>query len=370
MNMINRSAAWLGRVLQGAAVASLAAGIVAFAPSAHAQSGTLNNPSNCTSFTGFTWNGATLTLSCSGQPVVQPTCTSTANGAFSWAQPNGSTQSGTTYAFPLQTGTSTTVYARRSGGCAGAYTLSYAISPVNLTGQSPSAAGTITFADGDTTDKPLAISAGSTAGTLWIYFSAVSSSTGSPTPSVGGTLEVDVSAAPVLPPAPSGDWTTAANVPQATCSTQATYYAWWTGNAQQFEYGTTSPGSLAPLKPGETVATAFIYRGTQPTFNVSEVTNPQYFGGNGIDVEIAVSQCPNDFPAVSADTQCDHRQGYKGGSDIYGTPAGSNAYWCQLTSGNKYYLNVRQVLKAYPGAVNSCNVSNGCAIRFQAQGIF
>lgn len=365
MNMINKSAAWLSRVLQGAAVASLAAG-VAFAPAAHAQSGTLSNPSNCSAFTSFSWNNGVLTLTCS--PPVQQTCTTPGSGSFGWVQPAGSSVNGPTYVLPMQTGTSTTVYARRSNGCQGAYSFTYTVQAQGVTGYAPAGpTGTITFNDGDNADKPISISAGTTVGTLWIYFSAITPPAGQPNPPVGGTLEFDVSASP---PPPSGNWQTAANVPQISCPSQATYYAWWSGNAQQFEYGTTSPGSLAPLQPGQTVATAFIYKGTQPTFNVSEVTNPAYYGGNGVDVEIAVSQCPNDFPAVSGDTACDHRQGYKGGSDVYGTPAGSNTYWCQLTQGNKYYLNVRQVLKAYPGVTNSCNVSNGCAIRFQAQGIF
>jgi hypothetical protein len=139
-------------------------------------------------------------------------------------------------------------------------------------------------------------------------------------------------------------------------------------------FGTFEPGSYPPLKAGETIAAAFVYQPTPftpATISVAQVTN-QTAGGT-VDIEIAIASTPNRFPGTEAgaDTLCSKRMPYPGTAQtvIYAFNQVPAAY-CQLTAGQTYYINVRQVSRNYAdGTAPSCANVKGCALRIQPQGL-
>ena len=55
---------------------------------------------------------------------------------------------------------------------------------------------------------------------------------------------------------------------------------------------------------------------------------------------------------------------------MYGTTNGAAFGVCPLVAGQKYYINVRQVMKSYAaGSQPSCTNSAGCALRMQPQNL-
>ena len=362
MNIISTSAAWLSRVLKGAAAVSIVAGAAMYAPDASAQAGTLsfiNAPGNgCTSFASFSWSGSSLVVNCNGQGGVitpPPTCTDTTHsGNFSFTSSTAT----------VQTGQSTTLTIQRLNGCAGSYTLNFLNSiSVGAPGSTLNPASSVTFADGDSTPKTILFTAGPNVGVAGVFFTTPTVVTAGPTnPGVSGSVTVTVQAAVVVTP-PAGDWTTVASVPQVACSTTATYADnWYTGNAQQVAYGSQQEGNRPNLKAGESAAVAWIAQpvasnNTQPVLSVTEVVgNP-----DTADVQIALSQCPGDF---SPPAPCSVWTFSTGNGKVTSTKTGQVGY-CPIVPGNKYYMNVRQV--KYNTTTPSCALIAGCGVRLQMQ---
>src|SRR6478609_7889848 len=108
----------LGRIVAALAVAS---GIAAMAPAALAQTtGSLSlssgTPSNCTSFTGFSWNGGQLSVTCVSATPPPAACDNTvATTSFNIVGSGSS----------VNTGSTLNIQVARNGGCQGAYTVTF-----------------------------------------------------------------------------------------------------------------------------------------------------------------------------------------------------------------------------------------------------
>ena len=159
----------------------------AVVPAAHAQSGTLSysGAASCTSFTGWTWNGTQLTVTCAATTTPTspppPTCDTTAPGAFTVASPTAT----------VARGGSTTLQVQRTGGCGGAYTITFGNNLASATpGSTLSPATSVSFAAGDAAAKTITFTAGSTAGTAAIWLSGYQST--SVAPPISGTATVTV----------------------------------------------------------------------------------------------------------------------------------------------------------------------------------
>ena len=343
--------------LKGAATAFLALGIAALAPVANAQTGTLtlSNPTSCSSFSGFTWNGSTLSITCTSSTTNPPpttTCDTTQPGAFSWASPTSATIT------PGSTATGTIV---RTGGCKGQYTITFGTDAAAYPGVTVSPTNSVSFADGSATSQTVTVTttASTPVGTnVSVYLNGFTSSTGSGTPAIGGTFVAAVQATqPPPPPPPTGNG----------CSTSATYNVALNGGTQLY-WGTNEYDSRPPLKPSETIAASFTYvdSGSWGEVDLAQVTN--YVQGGTVDTEVSIDACPGNFPATTADTACDKRVSYPatGGPVIYGFTNGATFGMCALQPGKTYYVNIRNVRTTYgSGTSSSCTNTNGCAIRFR-----
>ena len=176
--------------LRGLAPLFFIAGSAAVVPAAHAQSGTLSysGATSCTSFTGWTWNGTQLTVNCATAttptpppPPLPPTCDTTTPGAFTFAPATAT----------VARGGSTTLQVQRTGGCGGAYTITFGNNLASATpGSTLSPATSVSFAAGDAAPKTITFNAASTAGTAAIWLSGYQSS--SIAPPISGTVTVTV----------------------------------------------------------------------------------------------------------------------------------------------------------------------------------
>ena len=356
----------VGLVLKGAATAFLALGFAALAPVANAQSGTLtlSNPSSCSTFSGFTWNGSALSVTCTSTGTTNPnpvTCDTTKPGAFSWVAPTTAT---------ITPGGSVTGTIQRVGGCKGQYTITFGTDASAYPGVTVTPATSVDFADGSTaTSQPamtqnvtIATSANTPVGTnVSVYLNGFTSSTGSGTPAIGGTFVASVQATqppPPPPPPPQGNG----------CTTTATYNVALNAATQLFWGTVFEAGSYPPLKPGETIAASFVYGGSQSWGEVdfAQVTNMA--AGGTVDTEVAIDECPGTFKATTADTACDKRVTYPatGGPVLYATATPVTGI-CNLVPGKTYYINMRNVQANYnsPQGTPSCPNSAGCALRMR-----
>ena len=340
------------RWLQGAAAASVALGLAAWAPLAHAQAGTLSNPNNCSSFTGFTWNNGVLALTCS--PPVQQQCTSTAASTFAFVSETG--------ADVPAGGNSVGTYRRT--GCAGQFTITFGTNAGTVAGTTASAT-TLTWADGESGDKTITFTTSTSTplGKVGAWVTGYTSSTNSAPAALGGSYVFNVVAAS------SGN--TGGNTPPPGCTTTATYNVTAVNQVQFFAGTAYEPGSLPPLKAGESIAASFTYQPTASWMQIAagQVTNPA--AGGTPDIEVNVDACPGNFTAT-ADTGCSKRVTYPNTADpiVYGTTNGAAFGVCPLVAGQKYYINVRQVMKSYAaGSQPSCTNSAGCALRMQPQNL-
>lgn len=345
------------------AALAIAGGIGAFAPAAYAQSGMLSNPSNCTSFTGFTWSGGILSLTCA-PPPPPPTCDNTTEPtgfAILKANDTGTTNS-----------TVNVVISRQGTGCQSAYTVTYGSGgfpdggnnvPV---GFSPSNGGSVTFAAGETGPKNVAVSTGTSPGLIGVWLQSAIGPNG-PTSANGGT------AITVTQPISGGGGGGPNNlVMPAGCSTPPTYYAGSAANGVQYYAGVYQGGSLPPIKAGETLSASFVYQSTPDTpVTISLAQAVDVVGGKGEDIELSIDRCPATFPATQNDTLCDKRLQYPGTgmTVLYAYSQYPNLY-CQLTPGQQYFINMRFVSSNYAnGTSASCTNATGCAVRIQPQNL-
>ena len=338
---------------QGMAAAAIATAFAAFAPVAHAQTGTLSlsNSASCTTFSGFTWNGTTLSVTCASAgpvtPPPPPPCDTTQAGSFGWASATGSATPGN-----VITGSIT-----RSNGCKGAYTITFGNNaPAGVT---VSPATSVTFADGSATAQAVSITtAASTAvGTqIAVWLNGWSSSTGSPAPGIAGTFVGTVTTTPVVtPPPPTGNGS-------------ITYSGALTNNLQ-IVWGTNEAASLPAFKSTDVASYSFTYGGQFGQVVLGAVSNN--VAGGVTDTELAISSTAGDFPGQS---NCDVRipassvQG-QGITAISVWTPGRTGPFCLLNVGQTYYLNIRQVSANWASNAGSCTNTNGCALRIQPTGI-
>ena len=285
-------------------------------------------------------------------------CDRTQGGSFSIVGSTAATAaSGTLGTF----GTKLVHVQRTPGACGGAYTVNFdaAFTAAGTTITSlasvlaPLGSGSVAFADGEPGIKAVAVTTGPNAGNYRLTLrSATAASANAPPTTASGAYSLDI---------------------VGLGAGVASYFI-TAVNAQQFIFGTSEPTSWPPLKPGESIAASFVYQPTPftpLTLSVAQVTN-QTFGG-GVDIEIALSSTPGRFPGTEAgaDTLCSKRMGYPGTAQtvIYAFNQVPNAY-CQLTPGQTYYINVRQVSRNYAdGTTPSCTNTKGCALRVQPQNL-
>jgi hypothetical protein len=253
---------------------------------------------------------------------------------------------------------------RTPGTCGGAYRVNFdatlvsasagastafALPPQTL---APIGAGSVSFADGEPGIKSIAVTTGGNGG---LYRLTLTSATALG----GGARPTTVSGAYAL---------------SIDGMSNGVAYIIGASNAQQFIFGTSEAGSYPALRAGESLAAAFVYQpsaSTPATISVAQVTNPT--AGGATDVEIAIAATPGRFPGSEAglDTLCSKRMPYPGTAQtvIYALNKSPNIY-CQLTAGQTYYINVRQVSANYrDGPMASCTNEMGCAVRIQPQGL-
>ena len=176
--LIHRIAA----ALRGFAVAlSFATTLAVFAPGAHAQAGSLtyNGAATCTSFSSFAWVGSQLTVNCAQSA---PACDTTTPGTFSFVSSTAT----------VARGGSTTLQIQRTGGCKGAYTVSFGNGiATGAPGSTLSPASSVSFANGDSATKTVTFRAGTTAGLAGVFLSGYSPIT-NPAPGLSGGVAVTV----------------------------------------------------------------------------------------------------------------------------------------------------------------------------------
>ena len=350
MNTNSTSAAWLSRLLKAAAAVTMAASAVAFAPLAHAQTGTVS-VGNCTTtntaMTGFAWNGSTLTVNCGTVVVGPPPTIDPLAGTFRLSAASNTVNGGAV----------DTVYVERITGWLNAYTIAYTITATGNASATPSS-GTVSFGDKDGASRPIAINTGTGGGTLTVTLGAVTPAT----TTAAGVYTLTVNGTTQPPPVGGGgDWKTDAATPQVACSTGANYSDFFRSNGQKAQF---------TLKGGESAAVAFIANGgTQPQLSTTETINTPAYAEH----EIVVSQCPGDF---SQPFPCEQHPatiagGYVAGNSGVAQPPYMVGAYCQLTPGNKYYMNVRQTVKGTttPSCPTATN-PQGCEIRTQVQNLF
>ena len=372
MNTFFNKAARLGTVLKGVAAFSVAAFGLALAPQASAQSGTvtLSNCSSGSTMTGFTWNGSTLTVTCSSSgggttpppggttPTIDPLA-----GTFALVQCGGNW---TPFAGAQSAngGATFTACIIRNQGWEGDYDVAWGAS--GGPGATP-ASGTIRFGNHDGSPKSFQFAVGSTSGAVTLSLTGVTPvSNPALTTTVNGAVTINVTGTTQNnpPPVTGGAWQTDAATPQVACNQGATKYGdWFTYNSQK---------QILTLQPGETAAVPFIANpGLNPQVTTSETTATPL----STDNEISISQCPGDF---SQTAPC--RMGYTatGGAVnmvTYAVPSYMASAYCQVVPGNKYYMNVRQVFRGT--TANSCpsGVSSpftgqpGCDVKVQVQNL-
>jgi hypothetical protein len=324
-----RNVARVSRVLMGGAALAI---VAAMAPGAAFAQGK-SNVTGCTNFSSFSYDSTTNTLTVNGcttggvitpppPPVSGPASYTLALGAVS-----------------ANAGTSVNVTLQRTGGTP-AEQVDLNASASGLSGWSFNGVGnnfwhTISFAAGETS-KSLTFNAGGSAGTLSLMLGGVIGSSGSVT--TPGTQVITVTGVSSIP----------------GCSTQANYNNSFLTVGQKFVYS---------LKAGETGSTAVTPRaGTMPEVSTSDTVNTP----PGADHEIVVSKCPGDFNnPVNGQASCRLKSLYKGGV-VRTTATNFPDYYCQVTPGETYYMNVRQV-RYDNTAANSCDFAS-CEVKVQIQG--
>jgi hypothetical protein len=364
MNIKHNISTALRRLCGAATALAIAGGMAAFAPAAYAQAGTLSNPNNCTTFTGFTWANGTLTLSCAITPPPSPPSCDTA------IEPTGFTIAAPAVSSAVNTTVNVTV-SRQGTGCLSAYTVTYSSGgfpdggnnmPI---GYSVSGNGTLNFAAGEVGPKTISVSTGTAPGLIGVWL------TGGTGPN--GPIGVSGGTAITVTQTTSGGGNTGGNNPPPGCSSAATYML-PASNAQQIVFGTYEGVSQPPLKPGETASAGFVYQqaagGGNLTLAMAQVTGGP--AGGTADLEVAIATCPNVFEATNGDTLCDKRltngsQSQAGYNFLY---AGAGVGVCRLNPGTQYYINIRQVSANYAnGTTPSCGNVGGCALRIQPQSL-
>ena len=327
---IFRNAARMSRALMGGAALVIVAAMTPGAALAQGKS----NVTGCTDFTSFTYDSTTNTLTvngCSAGGVVTPP-PPPVGGPASYSLVLGATTA--------SAGTSVTVTLQRTGGTP-AEMVDLNATATGLSGWSFNGVGnnhwhTISFAAGEV-NKSLTFTAGGSAGSLALMLGGVIGSSGSST--AGGTQTITVSGGGQV----------------AGCPTIANYNNAFATVGQKFVYS---------LKPGETGATSFVPKaGTMPELSTSDTVNTP----PGADHEIVISKCPGDFVGTSMGASaplCRLKSLYKGGA-VRTTATGSPDWYCKVTPGETYYMNVRQVTYSNT-ALNSCAFSS-CEIKVQVQ---
>ena len=278
-------------------------------------------------------------------------CDRTASGSF---RIMGSSTVSATGSAPAS-GTKSIFVQRTPGTCGGAYTVNFNAqltldAGTDSSGYAPLGSGSITFADGEPGIKPVVVSTGILPGVYRLALTTAQPGAGAQATTASGSYALTVTAS-------SGGSTT---------------YAIPAVNAQQFFFGTTEPGSYPALKPGETIAASFVYQQTASAASVAvaQVTNPSQ--GGTADIEIAISPIAGDFPGsnIGANTLCSQRLSYPSTAMtvLYAFPA---IWACNISPGQTYYINVRQVSANYAnGTAPSCTNSKGCALRIQPQSLY
>ena len=177
---------------RGLAVLACVAASAAFVPAVHAQSGTLvySGAASCTSFTGWTWNGTQLTVTCAATTPTTPTtptapttpaCDTTQPGAFTFAAATAT----------VARGGSVSLLVQRTGGCGGAYTITFGNNLASATpGSTLSPTSSVSFAAGDAAPKAITFKAGTTAGVAAVWLNGYQST--SAAPPISGTVTVTV----------------------------------------------------------------------------------------------------------------------------------------------------------------------------------
>lgn len=362
----------LRRFGQALGALAVAAGLGAFAPAAHAQSGSLSlgnggSQTNCATFSGFSWSNGTLTVNCTA-PVQSCDATAATTG-FHVVNPSVSVTAGTQVNVTIQ----------RDGGCAGSYTVSFSSGgfadpnqPGSMpTGWSVTPQNSVSFAQGDTT-KTVSVATGTTAGLIGVWLTGA----GAVTASGGESIYV-------TPPAPT---TIGGGTGSARCGTAN--YVLPMQNNSNINFGTSDQGSNPALMPGQTVALDFTFNPPNGggTVQLSPVINAVSNQGS-YDTEISIANCAGSFQTsgsatntpssslISAD-YCDVRipGTTYAGQGISAISAGSAVYagaFCKLNVGQQYYINIRQVpANSFTNNSPSCtDNTHGCTLRVQPNGL-
>ena len=325
------------------AALAAAAGMAVVSPAAQAQAGTLVNPSNCSSFTGFSWSGGQLTLTCAATTI--PACTNTNVGTFTWVS----------LAATVAAGNSVTGQLQRVGGCSGAYTILIGNNAAASNGSV--SATSVSFADGETGPKNVTVTttAQSPVGAQIAVW--VNGATTTPWPNMAGTFVATVTAAPPAQQTGGG----------SSCGAT---YCFSMVNNDQIVMGTGEAASKATgLKPGETIAVAFTYTGpTNGSISISPVSNPYYTQERPSDLEIAIKSSPATF-GTQGDA-CDQRvpaAWFIGGGSPFLNAGTTEA--CQLVLGQSYYLNIRHMKSDWSNTPSCTNTQYGCTLRVQPTGL-
>jgi hypothetical protein len=334
------NAARMSRALMGGAALAIAAAITAFAPAVTMAQGK-SNVGGCTSFTSFSYDATTNTLTVNN-------CTTTQQPPPAPPVPGPSTYT-LSAATSTPAGVAINVTVQRTGGTSAEGVLlsigANGLTGWNFNGASTPQLLTINFLDNETT-KSLNFNPGSTPGVFGMTFGGVTGTTGS---IAAGTTFINV-----LDPLPPS------NVPVG-CKTSAT-------KNEVFQYANQK--IVFSLKPGETGAVAFtpgagtalMYLSSTETVN----TPPD------ADHEVTVSTCPGDF---DRSYPCRYQANYVGSSMQANTAP--SPWQCALVPGQTYFLNVRHVkLRAsqtdpvQTSCTNPPAYTNGaCEVRLQNTGL-
>ena len=305
----------------------------------------------CDTFSTFTFDSGSNTLSINCTTSAANTCTTQGAGTFAISGAGGTHGAGTVNGQANFTIT-------RTGGCQGKYYVLFGLEPSGLT--NPHVVGVpaigdfgavtyVLFDDGDFNPKTVGVMVGSTPGSLgvfltkWILFT----DTTQKTVADQSRYVIDVTTTP--PP-------NNPNNPPAGCSTNATVTE--VMDKSGFQYAIT-------LKPGESKAFQFTMPSTATSYvsavNISTFATNTEGSTNAAGHQIVISPCPGDFTSPSAcnfttpNAQLGIAMSMLTIDPLTASPPAYGA--CGPVAAGKLYANVRFTDAA---GNNLCNNTTGC----------